>query len=184
MPETEELEIAEPIELEVAEPEVVSDGLTNEVVDWSNRENLSFWEAKGIEGVNVDFDSTQAVYWVWSADFSDLMAASTSEIVFSSVLAIWSIICMWRMFNKAWLPGWGAIIPFYNLYLWFKLAWRSGWWLLSILFPPLLLIIVIITYFDVAKRFGKSAWFWVWLLFFNPIFEWILAFDKSEYHKK
>jgi hypothetical protein len=33
MPETEELEIAEPIELEVAEPEVVSDGLTNEVVD-------------------------------------------------------------------------------------------------------------------------------------------------------
>ena len=35
--------------------------------------------------------------------------------------------------------------------------------------------------FRLAKKFWKSDWFWVWLMFLTPIFLWILAFWKSEY---
>ena len=29
-------------------------------------------------------------------------------------LGIFSMVCMWRVFAKAGIPGWKAIIPFYN----------------------------------------------------------------------
>ena len=95
------------------------------------------------------------------------------------ILCIYGIVCFWKMLKKAWLPGWGSIIPIYNIYLYFKLAWRSGGWTRSILFPPLFLIMVIVSYFDIAKRFGKGVGFGfgLWLLW--PIFFWILAFGKS-----
>jgi len=100
------------------------------------------------------------------------------------VLMLWGIICLWRMFKKAWLPGWGSIIPIYNIVLWFKMAWRSWRRTLSLLCPPLFAIMIIVTYFDIAKRFGKSVWFGFWLWFLWPIFFWILAFWKAQYQHK
>lgn len=84
---------------------------------------------------------------------------STSNYVCSLVLCVWSIICRWKMFQKAGLPGWGSLIPFYNIYLRFKMAGMSGWWLLSILIFPVFLIAFIVSFFKVAKNFGKSGWF-------------------------
>ena len=106
---------------------------------------------------------------------------STGGYVESCVLLLWTIICRWRMFQKAGLPGWWAIIPFYNIYLRFKMAGMSGWWVLSLLFPPLFLIVFIVSFFKVPQRFGKH---WAWgfgLWFLNPIFIGILAFNKSNY---
>ena len=100
------------------------------------------------------------------------------------VLMVWGIICLWRMFKKAWLPGWGSIIPIYNIVLWFKMAWRSWRRTLSLLCPPLFAIMIIVTYFDIAKRFGKGAWFVFGLWFLWPIFTWILAFGKAQYQHK
>jgi hypothetical protein len=31
------------------------------------------------------------------------------------------IISQWKLFEKAGLPGWGILIPIYNIYLMFKL---------------------------------------------------------------
>ena len=95
-----------------------------------------------------------------------------------------TIICLWKMFKKAGLPGWGAIVPFYNIYLRFKMSGMWGWWVLSLLFPPLFLIALIISFFKLPKKFGRH-WVWgfgLWLL--NPIFIGILAFDKSTYTAK
>ena len=95
------------------------------------------------------------------------------------ILCIYGIVCYWKMLKKAWLPGWGSIIPFYNIYLYFKLAWRSGGWTWSLLCPPLFLIMVIIGCFDIAKRFGKSGRFGLGNLLLWPVFYGILAFWKS-----
>ena len=100
------------------------------------------------------------------------------------IFTIYAIVCLWKMFKKAWLPGWGSIIPIYNIVLWFKMAWRSWRRTLSLLCPPLLLVMIIVTYFDIAKRFGKSIWFWFGLWFLWPIFYWILAFGKAQYQHK
>ena len=95
-----------------------------------------------------------------------------------------TIISLRKMFQKAGLPGWGAIVPFYNVYLRFKMSGMWGWWVLSLLFPPLFLIALIVSFFKMPGRFGKH---WVWgfgLWFLNPIFIGILAFDKSTYTTK
>ncbi len=99
-------------------------------------------------------------------------------------ICIRTIICLWKMFKKAWLPGWGAIVPFYNIYLRFKMASMWGWWVLSLLFPPLFVIALIISFFELPGRFGKlwARGFGLWFL--NPIFIGIFAFDKSTYTSK
>lgn len=92
-----------------------------------------------------------------------------------------TIVCHWMMFKKAWLPGWWAIIPFYNIYLQFKMSWMSGWWILSLLFPPLFLVVYLVSLFKLPAKFGRH---WAWgfgLFFFYPIFIGIFAFDKSKY---
>ena len=127
-------------------------------------------------GTAVDLTSYDALF--------NQTSMSTSGYVCSAIMLVWAIICMWRMFQKAGLPGWGSLIPFYNIYLRLKMAGRSGRWLLSLLFPPLFAIILIVTYFDIAKRFGKHWTFGLGLWFLYPIFVGILAFDKSTYTSK
>ena len=33
------------------------------------------------------------------------------------------------------MPGWGILIPFYNLFLFVKLAGKPGWWFVLMLVP-------------------------------------------------
>ena len=94
-------------------------------------------------------------------------------------LTILMIVSRWRIFEKAWQPWWGILIPIYNIYLTFKVAWRPGRWTRWILFPPVLIILLIITCFDIPKRFWKPAIFGLWILFLKYIVVPILAFDKN-----
>jgi hypothetical protein len=88
------------------------------------------------------------------------------------------------VFEKAKLPGWGSLIPIYNVYLLFKLAGRPGGWTRWILFPPVLFILLIIAQFDIANRFGKPAIFGLGLWLLPFIFTLILAFGNAKYLPK
>ncbi len=94
---------------------------------------------------------------------------------------VFSIIVMWKVFVKAGQPGWGCIIPIYNIYLMMKIAGRPGWWLLLFFIPIVNLIICIIVMIDIAKNFGKGTGFGIGLVFLNIIFFAILAFGDAEY---
>jgi len=100
-------------------------------------------------------------------------------IVVRSVIGVVMLISQWRVFEKAWLPGWGIFIPVYNIYLMFKLGWKSWKQTRWILFPPVLFIMLIILNFDIAKRFKKHRAFGLGLWFLPIIFFPILAFDKK-----
>jgi hypothetical protein len=69
------------------------------------------------------------------------------------------IISNWKILEKAGQPGWGIFIPIYNIYLMFKVAGRPGGWTRWLLFPPVLLVLMIIINFDIAKRFNKPTLF-------------------------
>jgi len=59
-------------------------------------------------------------------------------------------------------------------------AWANrGLWTLLFSYSIVSLIFVIIMRIRLWKVFWKSARFCLWLLFINPIFIWILAFDKK-----
>jgi hypothetical protein len=36
------------------------------------------------------------------------------------------VVSMWKVFVKAGQPGWGCLIPIYNLYLMLKIAGKPG----------------------------------------------------------
>ncbi len=97
------------------------------------------------------------------------------------VLAIFYFIVMWKIFVKAGKPGWGVIIPIYNIILMLEITSRPTWWIvLWIFFFP---IMVIIFCFDLAKAFGRSGGFGVGLWILGFIFFPILAFGKAEYQQ-
>ena len=103
------------------------------------------------------------------------------------LMAIYGIVVMWKIFEKAGKPGWAAIVPFYNGIVLMQITGFSPWLLLLAIIPFFgwfaLGVIGIIAYFRLAKYFGKSTSFGVGLLFLNLIFLSILAFDDSTYNK-
>jgi hypothetical protein len=97
------------------------------------------------------------------------------------VIVILAIAGMWKTFEKAGEPGWGAIVPFYNVYLMCKIAGRPGWWLLLFLIPCANVIVAIIIAIDIAKNFGKGVGFGLGLAFLSFIFYPILGFGDARY---
>ncbi len=59
-------------------------------------------------------------------------------------VAVISLVGMWKIFVKAGKPGWGAIIPFYNMYCLFEMSFGTGWLFLLCLVPCVNVVITII----------------------------------------
>ena len=134
-----------------------------------------------------------------------------------NLLWVRTIICLWMIFSKAWRHCWEALIPIWNVYVYFNIAGRKNWfwvffimpilliislvlqspwdswdnkvlievalWFIGILMYIIPLVTSILVQFWLAKKFGKWVGFWFWLLFLNPIFIGILAFDDSTYNE-
>ena len=96
---------------------------------------------------------------------------------------VFYLYCGWKLFEKAGQPGWGILIPIYNIYLIMLIAKRPGWWLLLFFIPIVNFIIAIIINFDIAKQFGKDTVFGLGLLFLGFIFYPVLALGNAKYKK-
>ena len=97
------------------------------------------------------------------------------------LLFLLELVALWTLFEKANQPGWGAIIPIYNMVLLFRVGGQSGWWVLALLIPLVNAIVGIWIWIEVAKNFGRSTLFGLCLAFLQFIFLPILAFGSSEY---
>ena len=95
--------------------------------------------------------------------------------------ALFMIVSYWKVFEKAGQPGWGVLIPIYNILLLLKIAGKPGWWILLYLIPLVNIVIGIIVCIDIAKNFGKDAGFGIGLAFLGIIFYPILAFGSAQY---
>ncbi len=109
-----------------------------------------------------------------------------SEVSYAAIafyvlaLAVY-IAATWKIFAKAGEPGWAALVPFYNLYVLFKITWGQGsrFWLLLI--PVYNIVLLIQTYIKLAAVFGKGGGFAAGLIFLSPVFMLILAFGNCRY---
>ncbi|MDR0859816.1 MAG: DUF5684 domain-containing protein [Candidatus Peribacteria bacterium] len=103
----------------------------------------------------VELTGSLAISGFSEADLLSLAVVAgfgTVRMIIGVALGILQIVALWFVFEKAKLPGWGAIIPFYNIYLLFKLAGHP-YWTRWILFPPVLGILAIIAQFNIAEKF-------------------------------
>ena len=107
-------------------------------------------------------------------------SGSTGILIFL-VIIVFFIVAYWRLFTKAGEPGWGAIIPIYNLYLYCKIAGRPEWWLILLFIPFVNIVFSLILAMDIAKAFSKSSGFGIGLWLLSFIFVPILAFGSATY---
>lgn len=101
--------------------------------------------------------------------------------LFALAIGILTVAGMWKVYSKADQPGWGAIVPIYNVYLMLKIAGRPDWWLLLFLVPFVGWIIGIVVSVDIAKSFGKGAGYGVGLYFLSFVFYPLLGFSDEQY---
>ena len=120
----------------------------------------------------------------------------------------WSI-ANWLMFMKAGEAGWKSIIPVYNTYTAYKIAWTPNMFWIYFIFTVLesifssisggdfwsfsgflgglcgLVTIVLSVFYcvNLAKSFGKGLGFTIGLIFLEPIFVMMIAFGSARYQK-
>ncbi|MDY3033244.1 MAG: DUF5684 domain-containing protein [Odoribacter sp.] len=80
------------------------------------------------------------------------------------------IIGVWKTLEKAGQPGWGGLIPIYNLYLLTQVAQKPGWWVIMFFIPIANIVFSILLYNEIAKRFGQGVGFTIGLFFFLQYF--------------
>jgi hypothetical protein len=88
---------------------------------------------------------------------------------------------VWKTFTKAGKPGWGAIIPIYNIILLLQIAGRPVWWIILLIIPVVNFVVAIIMGIDIAKNFGKGTGFGVGLALLGFIFYPIIGFGDARY---
>lgn len=113
---------------------------------------------------------------------SALIAFQVICSLISVALSVFQIICYWRVFEKAGVPGWKSLIPIYNTYVLCDLVWGEGLKMFLFLIPIANIYFSIRLYLSFAKVFGKDVGFGIGLMFLQPIFVGILAFDSSSYY--
>jgi hypothetical protein len=115
------------------------------------------------------------------------MSSAAGSLFFGVFMLFWmaivvvTLIGMWKVFVKAGQPGWGCIIPIYNIYCLVKIAGKERWWLLLYLIPLVNIIAAILVTLGVARNFGKGGGFAAGLIFLPFIFYLILGFGDATY---
>ena len=101
--------------------------------------------------------------------------------ILSLAISVLTLVAMWKLFVKAGRAGWKCLIPFYNTYCLYDIAWGNGWLFLLMFVPCVNVVVGIMMLFKLAKAFGKGTGFGFGLLFLNTIFILILGFGSAEY---
>lgn len=87
-----------------------------------------------------------------------------------------------RVFPKAGLPAWAALVPVYNVYvLVVGVARLSALWFVLIWLPLVQIVAAILVNVEVAKRFGKSEAFGLGLSLLGFVFYPVLGFGSDRY---
>lgn len=91
------------------------------------------------------------------------------------------VMVLWRIFVKAGKKGWLALIPLYNYYCLIKLTFNKGWYIIFLIIPFVNFIFILLSWYYLARRFGKSKCFAICSMIFPYITMQIIAFDNSMY---
>lgn len=87
---------------------------------------------------------------------------------------------LYKMFEKAGLPGWKALIPFYNAYYIIKLTGKPTYWVALLFIPILNAVIIFLLATEWVKAFGKDGfWAGVLAMMFPQIYFPVLGYDAS-----
>lgn len=118
----------------------------------------------------------------WGADDIGYMLPYMFSSFFIELLFITYILVftgMWYMFEKAGKPGWGSIIPIYNLVLMTEIAKKPTWWIAMFFIPIANIVFMVMLMDGLSKSFSKETGFTVGLVLLSPVFMCILGYGDA-----
>lgn len=119
--------------------------------------------------------------FLFQSDGSAAPALGLGFLVVWLGIAVLMVVSAWIVFTKAGEPGWAAIIPIYNVFVFLKIAGKPAWWFILFLIPLVNFVIVIMVSIAFAQNFGKGTGFGIGIAFLGFIFIPILAFTDAQY---
>lgn len=106
-------------------------------------------------------------------------------------LIVFYLVCAWKVFEKAGVEGWKAIVPVYNGWVLAEIAGKPGWWgivglagvipLVGWVASIVAFVLYIIIAIELSKKFGKEPLFSLVLILVPVIGFAILAFGNAKY---
>lgn len=99
----------------------------------------------------------------------------------TAVLALIALAGCWRVYRKAGQPGWGVLVPLYNLFLLVRIANCSVWWFILLLVPGVNLVIFVLLCIQVSRNFDRGLIFGLGLAFLGVLFYPLLGFSRARY---
>ncbi len=126
------------------------------------------------------------------AGLAGLFAFGAVIMVVYLIVLIVTLVALWKVFVKAGVEGWKAIIPVYNGWVLAEIAGKPGWWgivgigaiipFIGFVFSIAALVLYVLIAIELAKRFGKDTTFAVvGLIIFSLIGMLILGFGDAQY---
>lgn len=97
------------------------------------------------------------------------------------LIGLFSLVVTWKIFVKIGRRGWEGLIPIYSAYVLFEELQGKGWKVFLLLIPFYNIYLAFKLYFDLARRFNRGVGFGVGLVLLYPIFGAILAFGRDPY---
>ena len=88
---------------------------------------------------------------------------------------------MWKVFVKAGQPGWGCLVPIYNVILLLGMAGKPTWWIVLFLIPIVSLVAAVLVSIEIAKKFGQGTGYGIGLALLPMFFYPMLGFGDAQY---
>lgn len=118
----------------------------------------------------------------YSTGYEYYYQPSPFMVVLGLAWAVLMIVALWRVFSKAGEHGWAAIIPFYDVYVTFRVAGFNPWLFLLMFIPIVNVVMALIVMYRIGINFGKSPLWSIFLLcILQPIGLLILGFGSARY---
>ncbi len=62
---------------------------------------------------------------------------------------------VYRLFERAGVEGWKALVPFYNFYIWLQIIKKPLWWYIFLLIPFINVFVIMLMVVELVKCYGK-----------------------------
>lgn len=124
-----------------------------------------------------------ASYTTVTSSGSSITSTLIVGLIYALLIIFIGIIPLWIIFKKFHKPGWAAIIPIYDTWVLFEIVGFPGWWSILIIVPIINLfpaVMTLVSYYKLAKLFGKSNAFAICSVLFTFVTLPILAYGKSQ----
>ena len=116
-------------------------------------------------------------------------------LIFMIAIYVVTVVGLWKMYVKAGRPGWAAIIPIYNWWVWVEMIGRPRWWfwalvasvllswipVVGVILGILMFVLYLMGCLDMAKAFGRGAGTGIGLWLVPFVFAPILGFGDAQY---